>query len=251
MTLAEMRTIVKDLITHNVTGIDTTVDTALNTAIELITQNVSAIYDEDIWYHQFTSTDVSNNYDNFPLPSNTKYIRKVAYRDVTGTEDTYKELTALSPDEIYRYSAVDADTRGFVNMGGYDFTGADNMRDFAQSRAVFPTTRVDAEGEPRMFYRLKNQLFVHPRPSTSEVGNYIEAFIHKYCAYLSADGDTNTISINYPYSCIHYAVGILWATKFNNMQRAQASIQLGASMLQAVATSQEVSKLINMITKIA
>jgi len=250
MTLAEMRTVVKDIITHNIANLDTTVDHAINTAIEFMTQNVAAIYDEDIWSYTFTSANVSGKHDNYSLPDNTKYVRKVAYVDLSGTETVYRELEPQSPDDMYNYSEVDRNRYGFVTHGGYDYSGANNYNDFRNMNNLSPTSRVDAEGEPRMFYRVNNQLFIHPRPSTTEVDNKIEAFVHLYCAPLSGDSDTNTISINYPYACIHYAAGILWASKFNNLQRAQAEIQLGSSMLQAVANAQEMSKLVNLVTKI-
>lgn len=251
MTLAQMRTVVKDLITHSPTGINTTVDSMLNTAIEAITQNVSAIYDEDVWYHLFVSGDVSGNINNWTIPSNTKYIRAASYIDLSGDEKQYKELRIISPDDLYNYDSVDApSSRGFVNMPQTDFSGAIRFGIFDSYGRDSGRTRVDASGEPRICYRLQNQIFVHPRPSSTEVGNELELFIHKYCAPLSADDDTNTISINYPYTCIHYAVGLIWATKLNNMQRANMSIGIAASMLQNVATAQEISKLINISTMI-
>ena len=246
MTRAEMRTVVKDLITHTNDGINTTVDTLLNTAIEAITQNVSAIYDEDIWYYTFTSGDVSANNNNWAIPSNTKYIRSASYIDVGGTEKTYKELRIVSPDQLYDYDSVDdAPGRGFVNMPQTDFSGNIRFGIFNEYSHGSGRSRVDAEGEPRICYRLQNSIFIHPRPSTTEVGNDLELFLHKYCAPLESDGASNTISINYPHTCIHYAVGLIWATKLNNMNRAQISLNLAGSMLQNVATAQEISKLVN------
>ena len=248
MTRAEIRTVVKDLITHSVSGIDASVNTAISTAVEFITHNVSAIYDEDIWTHQFDAADVSNAYDNWQLPSRIQYIRKAAYRDVTGVEDTYTPLAIVSPDDRYNYNDVDGRGRpGFVNMGGEDFSGSIRFGAFSPyMNGGSMVGRSDQTGKPRLCYRLQNNVFIHPRPSSNEVGNYLELFLAKCCDLLTEDGDTNTITENYPYCLIHYAVGIMWATKLNNLPRAQASIQLAASMLQAVATKQEVSKLINL-----
>lgn len=252
MTLSEMRTVVKDLISHSTAGIDTTINTMLNMSIEAITQNVSAIYDEDLFYYTFTSDDVTNDNDNFAIPSNTKYIRSAAYIDLSGTEKQYKELRIISPDDLYAYDDVDVPTtRGFVNTPQTDFSGSIRMGIFdSYSRGNSMRSRTNAEGEPRICYRLQNQVFVHPRPSTTEVGNQIELFLHKYCAPLTGDGQSNTISVNYPYTCIQYAVGLIWATKFNNIQRAQMCINIAAGNLQNVATAQEISKLINIATMI-
>jgi hypothetical protein len=248
VTRAEIRTVVKDLITHNVSGIDASVNTAISTAVEFITHNVSAIYDEDVWTHEFVQADIDNNYDNWQLPSRTMYVRAAAYRDVSGTEDTYTPLLIVSPDDRYNYNDVDGGHRpGFVHTGGEDFSGPITFGAFTNyATGLSRVGRSDQTGKPRLCYRLRNHIFIHPRPSEQELGNYLELFLAKYCDLLLNDGDTNTIAENYPYCLIHYAVGIMWATKLNNLQRAQASIQLAASMLQSVATKQEVSKLINL-----
>lgn len=247
MLIAEVRTSVGDLVTHTFSSSDA-IDIAINTAVEYIGHTVAALYDEERWRHTIIQADIDDDLDNWQLPDYTQYIRKGTLIDPTGTEKIYYPLEANSPDDQYSLDKMDVRGRPAFLTNYYepDLSGSPRMGIFEGFSRSGYAERIDKQGRPRLVYRVNNNAFVFPRPGQQELNHILELFLQMYPQPLSDANTSNTISLNYPYALIHYTVGILWATKLGNPARAQASIQIAASMLNNIASKQEISKLINL-----
>ena len=249
MTLAEVRTNVKLLLDRNYSGADTAVDLCINSACELIGRNIPAVYEEQQWQHTFDASDTSGNVDNFALPDNTNFIRTAVLIDTDGDEYVFKPLIIISPDDAY-----DTDKLEGYRNGSYSFYT--NSRVISETwslgdfRSGFGSVgRTNRSGEPEFVYRLGSNVHIQPRSNADIEGWLLRLLLQMFPSALAVDGDTNTITLNYPHALIHLASGIMWASRLHDQQRAQAEFTLGAQFLSSIATNDQIGKLINIQTK--
>ncbi len=252
-TLAELRTDVKVNMKRTSTSIDAVIDLAINSAIELIGHNIPGIYDEELWEHTFVTADVTNKVDNFPLPTNTKYIRSANFIDTTTTgQETFYPLLQISPDDAYDTDKIEGYRTGNIgyttNVRDISATKQWNLNTF-QRGGISTIGRSNRSGRPEFVYRIATNIYIHPYITTPYVDWKLRLFLVMYPDKLSATGDTNTISVNFPYALMHFACGIIWSSHFHDQQRAQAEFSLGAQMLSEVARDDQLKKLINMQTR--
>lgn len=246
--MADLQTVrgyVKDLLKRNYTGVDTTVDFCINSACELIGHTIPSIYEEELWQHTFDASDTAANTDNFALPDKTNFIRTAHLIDTSGDEYLFKPLHIISPDDAY-----DTDKLEGYRDGSYSFiTDAHvlpstwNLNDF--NRGIGRISRVNREGEPEFVYRIAKNVYIQPRSSADIEGWLFRLLLQKFPAELTNNTDTNTITVNYPRSLVHIAAGIMWGSTLGDLQRAQSELGFGAQGLQAVATNDQIGKLIN------
>lgn len=246
MTRNEVTAVVKELVGRNWSGIDDTIYETINSAIELFGNSISAIYDEEIWKHTFTTTDVSAKINSYELPSGIKYILNGTVIDTTGDEDVYYEMEATSPIDAYKMDRLDKRGRPGFYTGSKDITGYQvvTWSTFTSSHGA-TVGRIDRSGIPRYYWRVGNNCYIYPRASSEEVGWDLQITIAVKPDRLTTD-TSNTITTNYPYALAHFAAGMLWGTRLGDTERANGQYLLAGQHLTAVATDQEISKLINM-----
>lgn len=248
--LAGVRTDVKTWVGRDWSGINTVIDSAINASIEMFGRTLSAVYDEAQWEHTFDSVDTANDAENFALPLNTKYILNATMINPNGTnEDVYYPVRIVSPVDAYEIDALDA--RGSRTRYGFDTS----VTDISASKIItwntfdkheyFPKGRVDREGIPKFCWRIGNNVHIYPRNSENEEDWKLRILIATFPAELSADGDTNTITNNYPRALAHYAAGIVWGARLGDMQRATSEFAIAGQLLSTIAHEQEIAKLIN------
>ncbi len=235
-------------------AMDSVLNLAINSAIELIGHNIPLIYEEELWEHTITSGDVSNKVDNFLLPTKTKFIRTATLIDTTTAgEETFYPLLILSPDDAYDTDKVEGYRTGDI---GYSTSGRDisvtgiwNLNTFRRG-GVSTIGRSNRDGRPEMVYRIGKNIYIQPYSSSDYEDWNIRLLLVMYPDSLTANSDTNTITDNFPHTLMHFASGILWASHFHDQQRAQSEFQLGAQYLSEVATDDQLKKLVNMQTRI-
>lgn len=246
MTRNEVTAVVKELVGRNWSGIDTTIYETINSVTELFGNSISAVYDEELWRHTFTTTDVSAEINSYELPSGIKYILNATAIDTTGDENVYYEMQAVSPIDAYKLDRLDKRGRPGFYTGSKDISGSQtitwNTFTGSQGSAV---GRVDRTGIPKFYWRVGNNCYIYPRVSSEEVGWDLQITIAVKPDRLTTD-TSNTITTNYPYALAHFAAGILWGTRMGDTERANQHYLLAGQHLTAIATDQEISKLINM-----
>lgn len=245
MTRNEVTDVVKDLIGRNWTGIDATIYNTLNSVIELYGSSISAIYDEESWKHIFTTTDVSQEINAYELPTGTKYILNATVIDPTGEEATYYKVHIVSPKDSFDIDSLDRSGRPGFYTNSRDISGTQIMTfNTFTGGGTSQVSRVDRSGIPRFVWRFGNNAYIYPRSSTAEVNWELRILVAKKPPTLTTN-TTNTITINYPFALAHFAAGILWGTRLGDDTRANQQYLLASQHLSAIATDQEISKLIN------
>ncbi|NGX38057.1 MAG: hypothetical protein K1000chlam2_01226, partial [Chlamydiae bacterium] len=133
------------------------IDLAINSAIELIGHNIPGIYDEELWEHTFVTADVTNKVDNFPLPTNTKYIRSANFIDTTTAgQETFYPLLQISPDDAYDTDKIEGYRTGNIgyttNTRDISATKQWNLNTF-QRGGISTIGRSNRSGRPEFVYR--------------------------------------------------------------------------------------------------
>lgn len=226
------------------------IDLAINSAVELIGHNIPLIYEEEFWERTFTSDDATNKVDNFALPTTTKFIRSCELVDTTTAgEEVYYPLVQVSPDELYDTNKLEGFSQSAI---GYttstrDISGVSGVWDFNTFRrgGITSIGRASRAGRPELIARVATNVYIHPYIDSDYVGWKLQLLLVMYPDSLSADGDTNTITVRFPHALMHFASGIIWASHFHDQNRAQAEFQLGAQYLSMVARDDQIKKLLN------
>ncbi len=243
MTRDDIVDLIKTFLGRNFTGIDTVIQEAINTSIELFGNTISAIYDEAQWQHTFGSGDTASKVDNYQLPPGTKYILDATIIDPTGSEDTFYLMEGRSPVDAYEIDRLYART----GRPGF-YTGAPDLSSQVLTwGTTFPgrsteVTRVDQAGIPRFYWRIGSNIHIFPRNSSREEGWMLRVMLAMKPPVLTGN-DSNSITENYPYALAHFAAGIVWGTRFKDQEAANSHYLLASQLLNAVASDQEISKL--------
>ncbi len=234
MNRGQIKTQLKSLIRRNFSDIDTILEQCIDMAVELMGRNISAIYDEEEWFHTITNADHTNKINNWQLPSSFKKLLWVTLNDLSPDDDVHYPLNIISPYDQYEL---------FTGAGRSSFDyGVDTarIRDGISSGA-----RIDFQMQPTCAWQLAGNLYVYPFPSSNEENWTIQAGLQVLPAALTADGESNTISINYPQALIFLAGTLFWGLHLNDPFRFQTWLQLTTTALTGVAKEQELSKLSN------
>ena len=250
--LSEVRGYVKSWLGRDWTGIDTVVDNAINSAIEMIGRAIPLIYDEQLWEHTFDSDDVTNETDNFPLPVGTEFIRTATIIDPTGDEDVFYDMLVVSPDDAYKtekYESWHGSSRPAFFTSTRDISASQTFDWNTFRQGGYGTVgRSNRTGRTEFCYRIGNNIYIQPRVDNSYLNWKFRLYLQMYPAQLSEDTDTNTLTNNFPHALAHFATGIVWASRLGDLQRGQAEFTLGAQYLQTIASADQISKLINFAT---
>lgn len=251
-TLADVRAGVKLKVGRefNSTEMDDVLDEYINMSIEVFGNLISNVYDEFLYQHTITSGEISSETNRWLLPTGIKAIADVRIIDPTGTESIYYPISIISNIDMWdteRYGLGGGSAR---SEGAYFDYGSDTVTFVpSQYRTSRRNTakRVDRDGRPELCTRIGSYLEVFPRPSTAEENWIIQMLLHEKPQSLSVDGDTNTITEQFPETLEAYVSALLLNLYYRNTIAGTSWLQQAATMLQAFATQDEINQLMGTV----
>ncbi len=82
-----------------------------------------------------------------------------------------------------------------------------------------------------MAYHVKRNIYLWPRPDSTEVDNKLEIFVSVRPAQLATDGASNTITTEMPRAFTHYVAGLVWM-RLGSDARMNLEMQIAAKLLE-------------------
>lgn len=239
-TRSDIRTSIKTIFNRNPADIDTVLNTLIDTGVELFSNMIASVNDEEIWQRTISSADISGNINNWQLPTYHKGILSATHIDVSGSDDRLTPFKIISPRDSHRAAEIDQD-------GSYTqpdtFPSGGWRWDYGKGRGSYGRGMSRIEGRPRIAWQIGKNIFVYPRPDSNEENNIIELVINVKPEDLDADGDSNTITNNYPQALIHYVCALAWIY-YDAQTKAQSHLQIAAKLLEEFADSDEIQKIL-------
>lgn len=238
VTRLQLLTDLKVLIRRDFDDIDSLLQQCIDIANEIMGRNISAIYDETEWEHTIIAADYDNNIDNWKLPASTKKLNYATLVDTTDADQyNHYELVLISPYDAYKPIV-------YGSIQTFDYT-VDTYRIPSGGQS-----RVDREAQPRLAWQYNNNLFVYPRPSSTEDAWLIRVGLQIVPDKLTADGSSNTLTDNFEEPLKLLTGALFWSLYGNDEARSKQWLQWTSQALTGVATDQELAKLGNIILSI-